>query len=162
VVAKLSYFLGVDWSRYRLCNRLSDLILATTGDLVCSYLCEDSVLIDAVRRNTSALLAQPVFPDQVIYAGPAGLELTSFDDEKPLVNYIERYGQLPRVVVYRASSNNLFIVSENVRRCREIEEILKAHVLTLTSASMPQVQFLSDDELIYLMDWEAEKYKETV
>jgi len=162
VVAKLSYFLGVDWSRYRLSNRISDLILSTTGDMVCSYLSEDTVLLDAVRRNTSCLLAQPVFPDQVIYSGPAGLELTSFDDEKPLINYIERYGQLPRIVVYKASSNNLFIVAENMHRCREIEEVLKAHVLTLTSASMPNVQFLSDDELIYLMDWDSEKNKETV
>lgn len=162
VVAKLSYFLGVEWSRYRLSNRVSELILSTTGELVCSYLSEDRVLQDAVRKNPSSLLAQPVFPEQVINAGPAGLELTSMDDDRPLVNYIERYGQLPRVIVYRASMNQLFIVAETMSRCREIEQVLKAHTMTLLSAQMPNVQFLPDDELIYLMNWEAEKYKQTV
>jgi hypothetical protein len=162
VVARLSYFLGVEWSRYRLTNRISDLILSTTGDLVCTYLTEDRVLQDAVKKNPSILLAQPVFPDQVMYSGPAGLELTSLDDEKPLTNYVERYGQLPRVVLYRSSSSQLFIVAETMRRCREIEQVLKAHALTLLSASMPQVQFLPDDELIYLMNKEVEKDKQTV
>jgi len=162
VVAKLSYFLGVDWSRYRLSNRISELILSTTGNLVCSYYCEDRILLDAVRRNHSVLLAQPVFPDQLVYAGPAGLELTSLDDEKPLFNYIERYGQLPRVILYKASSDHLFVVAETMRRCREIEQVLKAHALTLLTASIPYVQFLQDDELIYLMNWEAERYRQSV
>lgn len=162
VVAKLSYFLGVDWSRYRLTNRISDLILSTTGELVCSYLTEDRVLLNAVRSNPSLLLAQPVFPDQLNYAGPAGLELTSLDDEKPLLNYIDRYGQLPRVVVYKASTKEVFIVAHSIRQCRDIEQVLKAHAMTLMSASMANVQFLPDDELIHLMTWEAEKYKQTV
>lgn len=162
VVAKLSYFLGVDWSRYRLSNRISELILSTTGHLVCSYYCEDRVLLDAVRRNHSVLMAQPVFPDQLVYAGPAGLELTSLDDEKPLFNYIERYGQLPRVILYKASTDHLFVVAETMRRCREIEQVLKAHALTLLTASIPYVQFLQDEELIYLMNWEAERNRQSV
>jgi hypothetical protein len=162
VIAKLSYFIGVDWSRYRLTNRISDLVLSTTGRLVCTYLSEDRVLLDAVRRNPSVLLAQPVFPDQLIYAGPAGLELTSLDDDKPLINYIERYGQLPRIMVYRASSSQLFIVSKTMQKCREIEQILKAHALTLMSATIPNMQFLPDEELIYLMNREAEKERQTV
>ncbi len=159
VVSKLSYFIGVDWSRFRLSNRISDLILSTSGELVCSYLSEDRLLLHAARTNPSVLLAQPVFPDQLVYSGPAGLELGSLDDEKPLVNYIERYEQLPRVILYRASSKLLFIVADTMRKCRDIEQVLKAHVMTLMSASMPNVQFLSDDELIHLMNWEAEKYK---
>jgi rhamnose utilization protein RhaD (predicted bifunctional aldolase and dehydrogenase) len=162
VVAKLSYFLGVDWSRYRLSNRISDLVLSTSGQSVCSYYCEDRVLQNAIKRNSSVIMAQPVFPDQVVYCGPGGLELTSLDDEKPLLNYIDRYGQLPRVVLYKASTDHLFIVSENMRKCRDIEQVLKAHALTLMSASIPQVQFLPDDELIYLMNWEAEKYRQKV
>ena len=79
-----------------------------------------------------------------------------------MINYVERYGQLPRVILYKASIDHLFIVSENMRRCRDIEQVLKAHALTLLSASIPQVQFLQDDELIYLMNWEAEKYRQTV
>lgn len=157
VVAKLGFFLGVDWSRYRLSNRVSELIQTTSGQLVCSYYCEDRVLLDAVRRNPSVLMAQPVFPDQLVYCGPGGLELTSLDDEKPLLNYIDRYGQLPRVVLYKASTDHLFIVSESMRRCREIEQVLKAHALTLMSANIPEVQFLHDDELIYLMNRESEK-----
>lgn len=155
VVGKLSFFIGVDWSRYRLSNRISELVQGVSEQPVCSFYCEDRVLLGAMKRNTSLLLAQPVFPEQARVCGPAGLELTSLDDVRPLVDYIDRYGQSPRVILYRASADHLFIVGKTMKNCREIEQVLKAHAMTLMSASIPKVRFLSDDELIYLMSEES-------
>lgn len=162
VVATLSYFLGLDWSRYRLSNRVSDLMYRLTGERVSSYYCEDQALIGAIRRNSSVLLAQAVFPDQVAYCGPAGIELTSLDDEKTVESYVEKYGQLPRVLLYKASSDHIFLIGPSIKKCRQMEEVLKAHILTLSATTMANVQFLSEDEMTRLSRNEAEKHRMTV
>jgi hypothetical protein len=71
---------------------------------------------------------------------------------------MERFNEIPKVIVFE---DHLFLIGANVKKCKESEEVLKSHVLTLSTAT-PNVQFLANDELKYLMNWDAEKYRQRI
>ena len=147
---------------FALSNRISDLILSTSGELVCSYLSEDRLLLHAARTNPSVLFTTGV-PGSVGVLRTGRTRTGFVGRRKTACKLHRKIKTTSRVILYRASSKLLFIVADTMRKCRDIEQVLKAHVMTLISASMPNVQFLSDDELIFhLMNWEAEKYKRSV
>lgn len=158
VVEKLSTLLGVDWSHYSLSNRISELLMKIDNQFHCAYYCEDRVLRDAVISKTSLVLSQPTCPDQVVYCGAVGIEITSLSDMEPIKRYVDRFNDIPKVIVYE---DHLFLIGRNVKKCKESEEVLKSHVLTLSVAT-PKVQFLANKELDYLMNWDAEKYRQRI
>ncbi|MGH9549296.1 MAG: class II aldolase/adducin family protein, partial [Terriglobales bacterium] len=184
VSALIAQHLGLDLARYALSNRVSALIQRSCGVELCAYLSDDAELKETARSAIDPIAAPPAFPDQAVYCGPAGLIVSSLDDPVPIKQYAEKYGQVPKVLLYRpdratqdasgfaaqppsggvapttaAESSELFLLGQNVRKCKEMEDVLKAHVMTLRP--QPEVmKFLDRAEVEYLLQWDAEKYRQ--
>lgn len=157
VVLAVANHLGLDLSRYKLTNKLTNLLRAVTDESLCSYYCEDKVLLDVLRKSEDLLMERPSWPDQLVYCGSAGVRLSSFGDKRALTDFKEKYGHLPKVVLVE---DHLFLVDNTIKNCRRLEEVLKAHVMMLSNADMDDVQFLSNEEQEYLLNWEAEKARQ--
>ena len=157
VVLTVANHLGLDLSRYKLSNNLTHLLRAVTDESLCSYYCEDKVLLDVLKKSEDLLMERPSWPDQLVYCGSAGVRLSSFGDKRALSDFKAKYGHLPKVVLVE---DHLFLVDHTIKNCRRLEEVLKAHVMMLANADMDDVQFLSNDEQEYLLNWEAEKARQ--
>lgn len=157
VVDAVCQQLGLDLSRYKLSNKLSGLLRQVSDQSLCSYYCEDQVLLDVLKHNEDLLLERPSWPDQLVYCGSAGLRLSSYGDVRALKDFVVKYSHFPKVILV---DEHLFLVDRTIKNCRRLEEVLKAHVMMLRNADMDDVQFLSNDEQQYLLNWEAEKARQ--
>jgi hypothetical protein len=50
------------------------------------------------------------------------------------------------------------LVAKNIKKAKETEEVHKALILVL-DAMKQKINFLSEDELVYLGNWKAENYR---
>ena len=67
--------------------------------------------------------------------------------------------ELPKVVIFESK---LFFIALNVKKAKEIEEVMKFHIMVLAQSSKSNKNFLEEEELAYLSNWEAEKYRQKV
>ncbi|MDX2084712.1 MAG: class II aldolase/adducin family protein [Candidatus Melainabacteria bacterium] len=142
---------------YRLTNQISGLVDAMVADEPCiSWLCEDRWLNEQIAQDPACLNLLPLFPDQLVYCGPEALCLETLEDNSPVLAYKLKHRQYPRVVRYQQW---LFTIGKHVKACREIESVLKAHLLTYVAGG-ERSQPLSAEEMAYLMGWEAEHYRQ--
>ena len=52
----------------------------------------------------------------------------------------------------------LYISSGNLNRCKEIEDVLLSHLICYNNNNV----FLDDNEINYLNNWDAEKYRKNL
>jgi len=158
VVETISAGLGMNLSRYVICNEVSNLVFAATGIELCAYLCGDAELIELIKVRPEAVLCRSAVPDHAVYCGPDALVLESLDDQRPIVDYVEAYRQAPKVVLF---GSHLFFLGANVRKCMEVQEVLKAHALALKEIlPLTPVHHLEQSEVARLLNWEAERYRQ--
>jgi hypothetical protein len=91
------------------------------------------------------------FPDALIYCGikPVIGNIEDIDE------YYQSYKELPKILIM---DNFLFIAANSLKKCREIEDVLKANLLILDT--IEKKQYLSQDEICFLNNWDAEKYRQ--
>lgn len=147
---------GLDFSEYRLSNKVSAFLNSYSQSNCIAYLSKDSMLEKLLKSNRELFFHLPISPDYLVYCGPSAVEISSFEDENALKNFEKSFHTLPKIILYQ---DKLFIISQNLRKAKEIEDVLKFHLMTLSAVPMPAYT-LSKDELIYLLSWEAEKYRQ--
>ena len=134
-----------------------------------TYLSQDRVIkskLEELKINENVF--KPSVPDTLIYCGRSALILNpnelytnSLEDkqiefmEKELTNYFVKYKEIPKIVVV---NHSVYIVSDSLDRCRDIEQVLKAHLLCYGQKN----QILSEDEIRYLINWDAEKFRQNI
>ena len=155
VCDKIAAFLGLDMSRYKYSNLISHLINKTNDDMLTAYLSEDEYINRFVMQDRSIFFASPFCPDKVVYCGISSAELYDLDDDAPIKTYLKNYRELPKVVLYE---DNVYLIAKNVRKAKEVEELLKFHVLALHNQTS-EYNLLETEELSYLSNWESEKYR---
>ena len=74
-----------------------------------------------------------------------------------LSNYLTKYFELPKIILFEKS---LFIIAENVKKAKEIEDVLKFQIMVFDKNISNDFNLLGLDELSYLGNWEAEKYRQ--
>ncbi|TVM32231.1 hypothetical protein DQK91_15210 [Oceanidesulfovibrio marinus] len=146
---------GLDLSLYRLAGRVAESITNLGGEPVICQVCRDKEILDIVARRPELLIKRPIFPDQLVYNGICATEVPDLDDTAPLQDYTERFGKTPCVVLH---VGHVFLIAPNIRKCQDMESVLKAHLMALESLG-PEAQCLCDEELAYLGDYELEKYR---
>lgn len=156
LIVKAENHLNCDMQRYKLSNRVSSLINSLENSYQIAYLSEDNQLLQVLKTNKENFQRKPFCPDTLVYCGVNAVEIGDLNDKRAIENYKEKYLTLPRVVIYK---DHIFFVADNVRKAKAIEEIFKLHVMTL-SISKGSCESLSDKELSYLANWEAEKYRQ--
>jgi rhamnose utilization protein RhaD (predicted bifunctional aldolase and dehydrogenase) len=150
VVDKLASELAFNLYRYKLVNFASALVNQVCGTKWLAYLSDDHILQDALKRNSAYLLAPCATPDQLVYCGASGLALA---------DYLQKFGHPPKVIV---SGEHILLLGQSLRKCRESEEVLRSHVMLQMGGELDDMTYLAQDEVDYLSNWEAEKYRQSL
>jgi len=155
-VIKIEQFLGIDLSKFRATNKISNLL--GREDLV-SYYSQDQIIDEALKTKKEKFFLPPFCPDKLVYCGISAIELKSEDDLVSLEKYREKYHDDPKVIIL---NNGVYFVGKNLKKAKETEEVFKFHLLVLNQAHSQPITFLSDLELSYLSNWDSEKYRQNL
>jgi len=159
VLEKIENHLKVDMSRYKLTNKLSSLISRIQNDSNIAYLSEDSYLNEQLSINKKLFMRTPFCPDSLVFCGVNAVEIKDFFDTTSILNYKEKYFELPKVIIFEGK---LFFLAPNIKKAKEIEEVMKFQIIVLEKNINNNNIFLELEELAYLSNWEAEKYRQKV
>lgn len=158
VLKKIEEYLKIDLSRYKETTSVSDLFSCYEGAPFLSYLSEDSQINRIFQTKQELLFSLPFCPDKLAYCGIGAVKIVRTEDTNALKQYVKEYHELPKVVIF---GTRIYIVTKNIKKAKEIEEVLKCHLLVLENASK-EISFLDFDELAYLSNWEAEEYRQKI
>jgi len=156
VIEKIEAYLKLDLSIYKLTTQISNALHRVENSQSITYLSEDRFLNTALNRNKKLFLKPPFCPDSLVYCGIGAVEIDKLSDAKTIQDYKEKYYVTPIIIIYQ---NNLFIVAQSIKKAKEIEDVLKFQIMVLTHNHL-NVSFLASDELAYLSNWEAEKFRQ--
>ena len=151
VVATCSKRCSTDFGRYQ---RVTD-IAKFVGNGSVAYLCEDRVVTHYLETQTTLFSQKPYCPDSLVFCGAAPLMVDNLSDTSVVEAYQKKYHDLPKIVIH---GGQIYFLAKTTRKAMEIEEVYKAHLLTLASMK-GQINYLSESELAYLCNWDAEKYR---
>lgn len=151
IINKCEEYLSIDYSKYKLTNKISKYVFDHCKIDVISYLCQDIIITKYIQNNIKLFTEKITFPDALIYCGIKPL-IGNIEDIK---TYFNNYNELPKIVII---NNLLFIISNSLKKCKEIEDVLKANLLILDTTE--KKQYLSQDEICFLNNWDAEKYRQ--
>ncbi len=154
VLLKIENYLNIDLSKYKLCSTLSNTI--NDKNLI-SYISDDFEIKRIVSKNKNLLMTQVFCPDKLVYCGINTIELIDIKDSKAIDKYKNKYFETPKIVLYK---EHVFIIANNIRKAKEIEDVLKFNLLTIENTKNEQINYLDFDELAYLSNWEAEQYRQ--
>jgi rhamnose utilization protein RhaD (predicted bifunctional aldolase and dehydrogenase) len=149
-------YLNIDFSKFKLTTQITNLLKRVENSNNISYLSNDIFLNDLMKSNKKLFFEKPFCPDSFVFCGICALEINDFLDLSLINFYQKKYLSLPKIIIY---NNNIFIISESVKKAKEIEDVLKFHLMIL-SHNNSNINFLSQDELKYLGNWEAEKFRQ--
>jgi hypothetical protein len=76
-----------------------------------------------------------------------------------LQDYKKKYLDLPKVVIF---NEHIFFIALNIKKAKEMEEVMKFHIMVLEKNKKNNKNFLEFQELSYLNNWEAENYRKKI
>ena len=159
VLSKIEKYLKIDMSKYKLTNDISHLFNSVEKSSNISYLCEDGFLNEQLQKNNQLFFNTPFCPDTFVYCSVNSVKIKSLSDVKTLNNYKLIYHELPKVIIY---NNIFFIRALSIKKAKEVEEVLKFHIMVLLYNKNLNLNFLKSEELDYLSNWEAEKFRQKI
>lgn len=155
VITRLEKYFGVDNEAYRHANVISELVNSVDKTLFIAYLSKDNDIIN-LSTKLDHLSFMPFCPDGYVFCGASVLVLESIEDNLEIINYMENYHELPKVIYYQGMT---FFIALNIKKAKEMEEVFKFQLLTIDLAG-DSINVLDSDEIRYLGNWEAEKYRQ--
>jgi rhamnose utilization protein RhaD (predicted bifunctional aldolase and dehydrogenase) len=159
---KLANHLSLNLDRYKLAPKIAALVNRVAGTDFFGYLSEDKLLSNLACGSPDVLMSAPATPDQLVYCGPVGFVWSQNENANinALKLFLDRYGQPPRVIkVALGYTVYVILLGTNLRKCRDIEDVLKAHCLTL-SGMQEEATLLPQSEISFISNWDAEKYRQ--
>ena len=123
------------------------------------YLCENSRIKNFIENNSIENINYCFSPDSLIYCNKKILLLNKDDDMVEVVkNHILKYGNFN--VVY--FENELYIIAPNVKKAKEIESVLSFNLQVLELNKNDEMDFLTEEEQNFLLNWDSEKYRKNL
>ena len=157
VTKKLELFLKVDYTSYRNCNHLTHIFRECGEKEFITSLCEDQVVYEAISNEKISVFKFPYCPDVFVFLGVHLCDLTK-DARQVIKDYFHKFNEYPKVVLY---NQKVYFRGKSVKKTKEMEDVLKFHILSTinnTDNSKP----LDIDEIGYLANWEAEKFRQNI
>jgi hypothetical protein len=114
-----------------------------------SYLCQDEIINIYLNDKPELFKEKLTFPDCLIYCG-----VKILFGLNNIQQYKELYDEYPKIIV---DNCRVYINSHSLTKCKEIEDVLKSNLLILDSEF--QKVYLSNEEICFLNNWDAEKYR---
>lgn len=156
VIEKIENYLGLNLKKYKMTNQLSDLVSKIDKNHHVTYLSNDKDINDALINHRDLLFKDTFAPDSLVYCGINTVEITDINDTEKIVRHYKQYGSIPKIIVI---DNFLYIVSHNLKKAKEIEDVLRFNILVL-SQSCNNINYLTSEEVAYLSNWDAEKFRQ--
>ncbi|MFA6450592.1 MAG: class II aldolase/adducin family protein [bacterium] len=158
ICAALEPVSGIDVGALRTTTEITAYVHEASGaQLICRE-AADACILNIAASRPELLFEPPFCPDSVVYNGPSPLNLLNLCDQKPLKSFIEKYGEPPRIIIYRG---RIFFIAPCVRAAMDMESALKFHLLVL-SGKGGKTNPLHNEEIKYLGGWEAEKRRRNI
>lgn len=155
VLSKIEKKLCLDFSKFKLTTEISKFISSSMQEDVTVFLSNDSIVSSFLSSNYKLEFLKPFNPDSLVYFGFEIIKLNNLIDSSSLIIYKNKYRELPKVFIFK---KNIYISADNFKKFKEIEDVLKSHMLIILNCNKP-LNYLKLDELKYLSNWEAEKFR---
>ena len=152
VIARFEKYQNINFDRYKSTNNISDIINKKCNLANVTYLCEDEIINKYFLNKKELFKMKISFPDALIYCGVK--ILFNIDN---LNDYIKSVGESPKIIV---ENDLIYINSHNLQKCKEIEDVFKCNIMILDSDF--DKCFLSFEEICFLNNWDAEKYRKNL
>jgi FMN phosphatase YigB (HAD superfamily)/ribulose-5-phosphate 4-epimerase/fuculose-1-phosphate aldolase len=152
LLTKFESFLNINFNKYKFTNVVSKTINSIVNINNISYLCEDSIVNNYFLNKPELFKMDIAFPDALIYCGFK--ILFGLDN---INNYLKLYNEYPKIIIEK---EDIYIYSINLSKCKEIEDVLKSNIIILDTTL--EKNFLSMDEICFLNNWDAEKYRKNL
>lgn len=149
---------NINLSCYRNVSRLSELAVELTSSDLCAYYSDDVKIQEFISSGGEKNTPWPFCPDTLIYCGVHPVFINDTKDIEPLKNYCEQAGEFPKVIIL---NGQVYFIANNMKKAREAEELMKFHCY-VTANQTKKINRLSNEEIAYLSNWEAEKYRQGV
>ena len=116
-------------------------------------------LEDFIENNSIEDINYCFSPDSLIYCNKKILLLNKDDDMLEVIkNHSLKYGNFN--VVY--FENELYIIAPNVKKAKEIESVLSFNLQVLKLNKNDEMDFLTEEEQNFLLNWDSEKYRKNL
>ncbi len=158
ITQKIESQLTLDFSHYRAITQLQHLIKKATANSVHMILSTDSIIKKLVQLEPPSTSVWPFCPDTLIYCGIKPLYLKQQDDLDSVAHYAQEYQDFPRVIML---NNQVYFCAPTLKKAKEAEELLRFHLMVIQHTGS-KTQRLDMQEIAYLSNWDAEKYRQGV
>ena len=163
---KLEKLCNINLNKYKFVNEISNIMTNLYNTQFVTYLSEDVVINNFLKYklfnnniiNNESLddnIIKPFFPDKFVYCGTS-IVLLNDNIELSINEYEKKYNEIP--IIFITKSLNIYISSHNIKKCYEIESVLKSHLICCNIDNI----LLDNTEINYLSSWDAEKYRKCV
>lgn len=158
VTRKIEDYLGIKYNDYKLTNKISNLINNNISNYQISYLCCDTSINNLLKQSPEIFHESPACPDVLVFCGIACCFIKNLEDQNSILEFNKKYQSLPKIIIWQ---DKIFFIAKNISKAREIEDVFKFHLLTIKNLS-GEKNLLSKETISYLLDWEAEKYRQNL
>ena len=136
-----------NYQKYKNTNIISNIINKKFNSHTITYLCENEYINQYLKLNNYKFDIKITNPDFCVYCG----DYIFYD-----INNINNFYK-PIIIIY---DHNLYINSNSINKCREIEEVLKSNIYILENND--NIMTLDTEEIKYLLNWDAEIYRKNM
>lgn len=156
---KLETVVGLDHSSYRISyeiyKQFCDWGLDSQKIVV---KVENKKILDVYQSFGSVLWNYKCCPDCLVFCGKRPFQYDGCSGEKEIKKFTIENGE-PILVQWK---NDLYIRAYSVKKAREIESVLAFSAQVAWYNQGEQVDYLSESEQNYLLNWDSEKYRQQI
>jgi len=149
VLQRFETYQNIDLERYKWTNKISNSIQSVFQVDSVSYFCEDIIINTYLKDKVELFKEKHTFPDALIYCG---VDIIRKLDE--LDEYKKKYNEPPKIIIHQGF---LYISAHSLQKCKEIEDVLKSNLMIIDTDY--EKEYLSTEEICFLNNWDAEKYR---
>lgn len=157
---KLESYLNLNLKKYHYVNIISNTLYNIFNKKFVSYLVENENIQNFINNcNEKELINsfQSFLPDKIVYCGISCVFIKK-NIKASIEQYFSKYNEIPKIFIYNTEKKQLYISSNSLNKCRDIEQVLLSHILCYNVSNI----LLDDKEIKYLNNWEAEEYRKNI
>lgn len=157
IISKAAGYLKIDYSAYANCTRIWNCLKEVGLKDVIVYLINDRQVYAAYEK-LQKVWEFAVCPDCVVYCGKKVLSLRGNNIRSELESFIEAYG-IPSVIFYEYQ---FYAIAPSIKKAKEVESLFAFSAQIAVENRKQKVNWLSDSEQDFLLNWDAEKYRKNL
>lgn len=148
--------LSMNLERYRQVSQLQKLFSQLEIDNIKLLCNDDHVIQQCLGTENSNAEIWSFCPDTLIYCGVKPVYLASVTDTRSIQEYLDKFQEYPKVIIL---DTQVYFCANSLKKAKDAQDLFKFH-LTVRQYSNGDIQRLTLDEVAYLSNWDAEKYRQ--